>query len=67
MSLKREGNGMEDERPYPPPPPPNFSIFRVLCASALELIDRDSYALVCKGTHLLSDLGEGYPFHLVDT
>ncbi len=43
MSLKREGNGMEDERPYPP----SFSIFMVLCARALELTHREGYASVC--------------------
>ncbi len=63
MSLKREVNRMEDERPYSP----SFSIFRVLCASALELIDRESYASVCKGTRLLANLEEGYSFYLVDT
>ncbi len=62
MSLKREGNVMEDEKPCPP----SFSIFRVIYASALELIDRESYASVCKGTRWLANLG-GYPFHLANT
>ena len=53
---------MEDEKPCPP----SFSIFRVIYASALELIDRESYASVCKGTRWLANLG-GYPFHLANT
>ncbi len=64
MSLKREWNRMEYERL---PPPPQFSIFRVFCASAQELVDRESYASVSERTRLLAKLEEGYPFHLVDT
>ncbi len=41
------------------PPPPSFSIFRILCASALELIDREIYASVCQGTHLIANLEGG--------
>ncbi len=55
---------MEDERS---PPHTSFSIFRILCASALELIDRESHASVCERTRLLPNFEEGYPFHLVDT
>ena len=54
---------MEYERPYPI----SFSIFRVFCASAQELVDRESYASVSERTRLLANLEEGYPFHLVDT
>ena len=65
MSLKRDGNGMEWNGRRESLPPPSFSIFRVLCASALELIDRESYASVCNGTRLLANLEEGDSFHLV--
>ncbi len=46
ISLKREENGMEDET-RGLTPPPSFSTFAVLCASALELADREGYASVC--------------------
>ena len=51
MSLKREGNAMECERPYPL----SFSILG-FCASAQRLVDTESHALVGERTCLLANL-----------